>query len=62
MGKLLEKLREIGQGTNAGFGFMSSARAQGRAPRPAAILIAVSADESAVAESAVKSGADGILL
>ena len=62
MGKLIERLHEIGQGTSAGFGFMSSARAQARAPRPAAILVAVGTGDSTAAEAAVKNGADGILL
>lgn len=62
MGKLLDKLREIGQGTSAGFGFMSGARSQARAPRPAAILVALAASDSAQAEAATKNGADGIVL
>jgi hypothetical protein len=62
MGKLLEKLHEISQGASAGFGFMSSARTQARAPRPAAILVAVGSGDTAVAEAAVKNGADGLLL
>ncbi|HLJ81825.1 MAG TPA: hypothetical protein VKT52_10090 [Ktedonobacterales bacterium] len=62
MGKLIEKLRETGQGASAGFGFMSAARSQARAARPAAILVAVGSGDGAVAEAAVKNGADGLLL
>lgn len=62
MGKLIEKLHEIGQGASAGFGFMSAARSTARAARPAAILVAVGGADSAVAAAAVKNGADGILL
>lgn len=61
MGKLIEKLHEIGQGTSAGFGFMSAARTA-RAPRPAAIFVTVGASDAEAAAAAIKNGADGILL
>lgn len=61
MGKLIEKLHEISQGTSAGFGFMSSARTA-RAPRPAAIFVAVGSGDSEAAAAAVKNGADGLLI
>lgn len=62
MGKLVEKLREVGQGTSAGFGFMSSARPAARAPRPAALLVALGRGDGALAGAAIKNGADGIVL
>jgi hypothetical protein len=62
MGKLVEKLQQVAQGTSAGFGFLSAARAQGQAARPAAIFVTITAKDTAVAEAAVKNGADGLIV
>lgn len=62
MGKLLDKLQQVGQGSRAGFGFLPSAKTQGQAPRPAAVLLALGAADTALAEAVAKSGADGVLV
>ncbi len=62
MGKLLDKLQQVGQGSRTGFGFLPSTKGQGQAPRPAAILVSLGADGVALAEAAAKAGADGVLV
>lgn len=60
MGKLVDKLREVGQAGSGGVGFL--ARAQTQKPRPAAIFISAGAGDTAAAEAALKSGADGVIV
>jgi hypothetical protein len=60
MGKLVDKLREVGQAGSGGLGFL--ARAQTQKPRPAAIFVSVGAGDTATAEAALKSGADGVIV
>ena len=62
MGKLIEKLGQVGQSSGGGFGFLSNARGGARAPRPAAILVSVAAGEAALAEAALRAGADGVIV
>ncbi len=63
MGKLVEKLQQISQGSSGAVGFVGLARSQGqaRSPRPAAILVAVDAG-AAAGEAVLKQGADGIIV
>ena len=61
MGKLVEKLRQVDQGSGSGMGFLGP-RTPARAPRPAAVLVSLGAGDSAAAEAAVKNGADGIIV
>lgn len=64
MGKLLEKLQQISQGSNGAVGFLGLARQQGqaRAPRPAAVFVSVDARNVAAGEAALKQGADGVIV
>jgi len=64
MGKLLEKLQQISQGSSGAVGFLGLARQQGqaRAPRPAAVFVSVDAKNVAAGEAALKQGADGVIL
>lgn len=62
MGKLVEKLNSVGQSSGGGMGFFGRARPAARAPRPAAILVSLGATDSAAAESAIKSGADALIV
>jgi hypothetical protein len=62
MGKLVEKLEQVGQSGGGGIGFLGRARAQTKAARPAAILVALRLADTALAEAAVKNGADGVIL
>ncbi|HEX8035409.1 MAG TPA: hypothetical protein VF510_16250 [Ktedonobacterales bacterium] len=61
MGKLVEKLQQVGQAAGGGFGFLRS-RGPERAPRPAAVLVSLGAKDVAGAEAAVKNGADGVMV
>jgi hypothetical protein len=61
MGKLVDKLRQVGQGSGSGMGFLGP-RTPAQAPRPAAVLVSLGAGDVAAAEAAVKNGADGIIV
>jgi len=61
MGKLVDKLEQIGQATGSGFGFLGG-RAPARKPRPAAVFVALGTGDAASAEAAAKNGADGVIL
>src|SRR5260370_42535538 len=60
MGKLVDKLQQIGQGGCGGIGFLG--RTRGQAPRPAAIVLTLRAADSAGAQAAIMSGADAIII
>ena len=62
MGKLVEKLHQVGQTTGNRFGFMGRAEAEAHPPRPAALLVALGAGDTATAEASIKAGADGFLI
>ncbi|PWT77079.1 MAG: hypothetical protein C5B60_03240 [Chloroflexi bacterium] len=62
MGKLVEKLHQVGQGSGGGFGFAGRAAASPRKPRPAAVLITLNSADTAGAEAAAKAGVDGVLI
>ncbi len=61
MGKLVEKLHQVGQASGGGFGFLHS-RTPERAPRPAAVLVSLGAKEVASAEAAAKNGVDAVIV
>ena len=61
MGKLLEKLRQVGQGSSGSLGFMPR-RDSGAPARPAAVLVTLRAADTGAAEAAAKAGADGIII
>lgn len=61
MGKLVEKLQQVGQASGGGFGFLRT-RGPERAPRPAAVFVSLGVKDVAGAEAAVKNGVDGILV
>src|SRR5690349_13235655 len=62
MGKLVQKLHAVSQGSSTGMGFFSRPRGPERAARPAAVFIAGTADESAALGAALESGADGVII
>src|SRR5215831_9245898 len=62
MGKLVEKLHQVGQASGGGFGFAGRAASSSRKPRPAAVLITLSSADAAGAEAAAKAGVDGVLI
>jgi hypothetical protein len=62
MGKLVEKLHQVGQASGGGFGFAGRAASSSRKPRPAAVLITLNSADAASAEAAAKAGVDGVLI
>ena len=62
MGKLVEKLNSVGQSSGGGMGFFGRTRPAARSARAAAILVSLGATDAAAAESAVKSGADALIV
>ncbi len=62
MGKLVDKLQQVGQTSGGRLGFMGRAAAPARKPRPAAVFAMLSAGDAAGAEAAAKAGIDGILI
>lgn len=61
MGKLVDKLRSIGQTGGSGFGFLGG-RTPARKPRPEAIFVRLDVADTAVADAALAGGADGLIL
>jgi len=60
MGKLVEKLQQVSQGSSS-VGFLGP-RKPTQAPRPAALLVSLGADEGTTAEAAAKNGADVLIV
>lgn len=61
MGKLVEKLQQIGQSSGSGLGFTNS-RTPTRKGRPAGVFVNVRATDSAIAQAAVQQGVDGLIV
>jgi hypothetical protein len=62
MGKLTDKLEQVGQSSGSGFGFFGRSRAAGQKSRPAAVLVSLRAKDTAVAEAAAKRGVDAVIV
>ena len=62
MGKLVDKLRQVGQASGSRLGFMGRSTTPVRKPRPAAVLVMLKAGDVAGAEAAAKAGVDGVLI
>jgi hypothetical protein len=62
MGKLTDKLEQVGQSGGSGFGFFGRARTPAQKSRPAAVLVSLRAKDAAAAEAAAKNGADAVIL
>lgn len=63
MGKLVDKLRQVGQGNGGGgVGFFGMSRQQSRPPRPAAIVVTVGASDAQAAQAAIGAGADVLIV
>jgi len=62
MGKLVEKLHQVGQSSGSRLGFMGRADTAASKPRPAAVLVALNAGDSVAADSIVAAGADAVLI
>ena len=61
MGKLIEKLQQVGRGSSNSMGFMPR-RDNGSAARPAAILVTLRAPDTGAAEAITKAGADAVII
>jgi 2-methylisocitrate lyase-like PEP mutase family enzyme len=62
MGKLIDKLKQVGQGNGGSFGFFGRGQAPSSPARPAAVLVTLTVTDTAAAEAAAKAGADGIII
>ncbi len=62
MGKLVEKLQQVGQSSGGGMGFFGSSRAPARLARPAAVLVSLGMGDAAGVEAAGKNGADAVIV
>lgn len=62
MGKLIEKLRQIGQGGGGSFGFGGRGQSASAKARPAAVVVTLGAGEVAAAEAAAKAGVDAVII
>jgi hypothetical protein len=62
MGKLVEKLHQVTQGSSNGFGFFARARTSERAARPAAVLVQGGKSDVPALQAAIDSGADGVIV
>lgn len=62
MGKLIEKLRQVGQGGGGSFGFFGRGQAAATPARPAAVLVTLTASNVAAAEAVAKAGADVVII
>lgn len=58
MGKLIDKLRQVGQGGGGSFGFFARGQSANAPARPAAVFVRIAASDVAAAEAAGKAGAD----
>lgn len=62
MGKLIDKLQQVGQGAGGSFGFFGRGQAAGAPARPAAVIVTLTASDVAGAEAAAKAGVDAIIV
>lgn len=62
MGRLVEKLRNVGTSSGNGMGFFGRARTSTRSARPAALAVTLGARDIAAAEAIAKSGADIVIV
>ena len=62
MGKLTDKLEQVGQSSGSGFGFFGRARAAEQKSRPSAVLVSLRTSDTAVAEAAAKRGVDAVIV
>lgn len=62
MGKLIEKLKQVGQGSGGSFGFFGRGQTPSAPARPAAVLVTLAASDTAGAEAAAKAGADAVII
>lgn len=62
MGKLTDKLQQVGQGAGGSFGFFGRGQAAAAPARPAAVIVTLTASDVAGAEAAAKAGVDAIII
>jgi hypothetical protein len=62
MGKLIEKMRQVGQGSGGSFGFFGRGQIASAPARPAAMLVTLTAADMAAAKAVAKAGVDAIII
>ena len=62
MGRLVDKLQEVSQGSNAGLGFFGAARGPARKARPMGVLVFGGTGDVAALTAAAEAGADAVVL
>lgn len=62
MGKLIDKLRQVGQGSGGSFGFFGRSQTASAPARPAATLVTIASGDAAAAEAAAKAGVDAVII
>jgi hypothetical protein len=62
MGRLVDKLREVSQGSSAGLGFFGAPRGTERKARPMGVLVIGGSGDTAALKSAAEAGADAVVL
>lgn len=62
MGKLIDKMRQVGQGGGGSFGFFGRGQSASAAARPAAVFARLAVSDVAAAESAAKAGVDAVIV
>lgn len=62
MGKFVDKLRQVGQGSGGSFGFFGRGQTASAVARPAAVVVTLVASNVAAAEAAAKAGVDAIII
>jgi len=62
MGKLIEKLQQVGQGSGGSFGFFGRGQTASAPARPAAVLVTLAPSNVSAAEAVAKAGADAIII
>jgi hypothetical protein len=62
MGRLVDKLHEISQGSSSGLGFFGTARAAERKARPMGVLLIGGSGDASALKAGVEAGADAVVL
>lgn len=62
MGKLIDKLRQVGQGGGGSFGFFGRGQSANSPARPAAVFVRLAVSDVAAAEAAGKADADAVIV
>ena len=62
MGTLIDKLQQVRQSSGSSIGFFGRSQASVSKARPSAVMVSVGVKDSAIAEAAMKAGADALVV